>query len=94
MQTRLPIISPEECTRLYGAINALNVFRYICTLDITKRRGSGNGDRGGPLVYNRRLLGVLYQRSLNLGVRPDVFINMKQPFQHQWINEKMHQLRQ
>ena len=93
MQTRLPIISLEECTNLHAGHNGPHIFRYICTFDRTGRRATSVGDQGGPLVYRHRLLGVLIQSSLNIGVYPDVFINLNQLVQQQWIIGTMHHLR-
>ena len=93
MQTRLPIIPPQEC--LHGYVgDFLITFRYMCTLDRTRRRGTSVGDEGGALVYQRRLLGVLLHRSTEIGVHPDVFVKLTL-YEHQnWVTSTIARLRQ
>ena len=92
MQTRLPIISHQECIQEGNSPIPLTI-RHLCTLDRTKRRATSLGDQGGPLVYNRRLLGVLLHRSMEIGVQPDVFINLNLENHQQWVTERLNHLR-
>ena len=78
MITRLPIITLNECIQAHHAHITEN---EICTLDLSRRRGTCLGDQGGPLVYNDRLLGVLLYPGDDLGVIPDLFINLNEPIQ-------------
>ncbi|XP_033227067.1 chymotrypsin-1-like [Belonocnema kinseyi] len=86
MMTRLPLISQQECVQAHHGPVYINL-RYICTLDASGRRATCIGDEGGPLVYNKRLIGVLLYRTLEIGKRPDVFANLIHPDAQHWINE-------
>ena len=92
MQTRLPIITQQECIQAQNGLAPISA-RHLCTLDETRRRATSFGDQGGPLVYDRRLLGVLLYRSMEIGVRPDIFINLNLQNPHQWINAVLNHLR-
>ena len=70
MQTKLPIITPDECRARYHGVLPND---QICTLDISRRRAACLGDEGGPLVYNDRLLGILAIRGYPTWVYPDTF---------------------
>ena len=90
MITRLPIITLAECIQHYhGQLTG----RYICTLDLSRRRGTCLGDQGGPLVYNDRLLGVLLYQGVTVGANPDIFININEPNQRAWIIAMRNMLR-
>ena len=83
MITRLPIITLGECSHhTHYPISERN----LCTLDLSKRRGTCLGDEGGPLVYDNRLLGVLLYTGDELGENPDIFININEPHQIAWVN--------
>ena len=82
MITRLPIITLEECIH---HTHQLITERHICTLDLSRRRSTCLGDAGGPLVYNNRLLGVLMYTGNELHGSPDIFININDPDQHEWV---------
>ena len=84
MITRLPIITLNECIQRFHAQLTEN---NICTLDLSRRRGTCLGDEGGPLVYNNRLLGVLLYPGEDLGVIPDIFINLNEPILRAWVIE-------
>ena len=81
MVTRLPIISLNECIRYHPHITDRN----ICTLDLSRRRGTCLGDQGGPLVYNDRLLGVLLYPGDDISENADIFININEPHQREWV---------
>ena len=82
MITRLPIITLNECIQHFHAQLTEN---DICTLDLSRRRGTCLGDQGGPLVYDNRLLGVLVYPGEDLGVTPDLFININEPVHRAWV---------
>ena len=85
MQTRLPIIPTIVCRHLY-ARRAHITNDEICTLDITRRRGTCIGDLGGPLVYSDRLLGMMsHLRGKTIGEDPDVFVNLNHPEILEWV---------
>ena len=92
MQTRLPIIPPQECINGHNGDIPIT-FRHLCTLDRSRRRATSIGDEGGALVYQRRLLGVLIYRSMEIGVFPDVFVNLNLQAQQHWIALMMDILR-
>ena len=84
MITRLPIITLGECSRrTHYRISDRN----ICTLDLSRRRGTCLGDEGGPLVYDNRLLGVLLYAGILIGDNSDIFININNPQQRAWVTE-------
>ena len=83
MITRLPIITLNECIRYHPPITDRN----ICTLDLSRRRSTCLGDQGGPLVYHDRLLGVLLYPADNIRENPDIFININEPNQREWVIE-------
>ncbi|XP_033223513.1 trypsin-like [Belonocnema kinseyi] len=94
MQTRLPIISLEECIRIYeGRVTITD--KQICTLDTSKRRGTCNGDLGGPLVIRfpslqaPLLLGIMYQTGRKFGTDPDIFINLNHDELNEWIIDEI-----
>ena len=88
MQTRLPILTPEECSELYPGPLA-NI--RICTHDRSRRRLPCLGDEGGPLVYADRLLGILLYRGGPAW--PDVFVSFNSPNTHHLVNFLMNELR-
>ena len=81
MVTRLPIITLGECFPFHPHMTNRN----ICTLDLSRRRGTCLGDQGGPLVYHDQLLGVLLNPGDDLSENPDIFININEPNQRQWV---------
>ena len=84
MITRLPIITLAECVHHHrGQLTERN----ICTLDLSRRRGTCLGDQGGPLVYDNRLIGILLYTGVNLGEDPDIFVNIIDPAHRAWIIE-------
>ncbi|XP_033223217.1 serine protease 38-like [Belonocnema kinseyi] len=90
MQVRLPIIPLVECIGIYEGYERITD-QNICTLDETKRRGTCYRDEGGPLAVQfpplqaPHLLGVLLFGGYDLGVDPDVFINLNHYVVNQWI---------
>lgn len=92
MQTRLFIISNEECSRLYyKRLHITN--RSICTLDITKRRGTCIDDIGGPLavqfppLQTPLLVGIMTDlRGKIFGEDPQIFINLNHQAINHWID--------
>ncbi|XP_033219077.1 chymotrypsin-1-like [Belonocnema kinseyi] len=90
MITRLPIISEQDCRHATP-----NPVRRICTLDTSRRRGTCTGDEGGPLVSirNNQLIGVLLFSSFEVGIYPDIFVNLIEPFEQQWVTYNMNILR-
>ena len=93
MQTRLPIISEEECLDSYNG-HAHITDESICTLDRTKRRATCFGDTGGPLVYDNQLLGVMtFMRGVKIGIHADVFVKLCSPEIVHWINTKINEIR-
>ena len=90
MQTRLPIITRQECLE---RLDAHVPEEEICTLDTSRRRSTCKGDQGGPLVYENRLLGMLiYSGWLNWSY-PDVFVNFNNHNIRNMINFHMNQVR-
>ena len=91
MQTKLPIIPLEECEQRYHGLRDIENHN-ICTLDHARRRAACNGDLGGPLVYDSRLLGILIHREWNPWEAPDVFVNFNNPIVHDRVNFHMNVL--
>ncbi|XP_033223502.1 trypsin-like [Belonocnema kinseyi] len=95
MQVRLPIISLEECIRIYwGRATITN--RNICTLDTSLRRGTCIGDLGGPLVlripplYVPELVGIMsVLRAREFGKYPDVFTSLNHLDIYDWISDEI-----
>ena len=85
MQTKLPIITNEECNRLYDG-RGPNENHSICTFDISRRRATCKGDEGGPLVYDDRLLGILIVKGWFSWEAPDVFVNFNSLNIHNNVN--------
>lgn len=81
-------MSQQECAQIHNGPVHIN-WRYICTLDTSRRRATCIGDEGGPLVYNKQLIGVLLYRTLEIGRYPDVFANLNHPHAQNWVNEIM-----
>lgn len=50
------------------------------------------GDEGGPLVYKKRLIGVLLHRTRDIGKIPDVFVNLMEHDEHNWVISSMNSL--
>ena len=92
MQTKLPIIPLAECEQLYHGLNDIEEHN-ICTFDASRRRAACNGDEGGPLVYETRLLGILVYRGWSIWDVPDVFVNFNNPVIHHIVNYRMNVLR-
>ena len=90
MQTKLPILTYEECTAHFGTPLPEQQF---CTLDTSRRRSPCLGDEGGPLVYDNRLLGILLFRGRPTWVYPDIFINFNNLNIHDMVNFHMNALR-
>ena len=72
MQTKLPILTPHECSVYFGEPL---LDRQLCTFDRSRRRSPCDGDEGGPLVYDDRLLGILIFRGWPVWEHPDIFVN-------------------
>ena len=90
MQTKLPIITQEACTRYF---NDPIPNDEICTFDTSRRRAACKGDVGGPLVYQNRLLGILRFRALRLWTLPDVFFNFNNLENHERVHFHMNVVR-
>ena len=90
MQTKLPILTQNECSVFLGAPVP---DQQICTLDRSRRRSSCLGDEGGPLVYGDRLLGILLFRGFPAWDFPDIFFNFNDIHIHQLVNFHMNILR-
>ena len=73
MQTKLPIITHQECSQRYDGHGPNEDF-FICTFDESRRRAACSGDDGGPLVYQDRLLGILFYTGWRTWTHPDVFV--------------------
>ena len=84
MTARLPTIPLHECIQRY---HAHLDDRNMCTLDLSRRRGACLGDQGGPLVYNNRLIGVLLHAGMNVGINPDIYININEPTINEWVTQ-------
>ena len=74
MQTKLPIITHQECSQLYEG-HGPNPNHNICTFDASRRRAACVGDEGGPLVFDNRLLGILIYVGWLPWTHPDVFLS-------------------
>ena len=83
MQTKLPIITHQECIRLCPGHN-LDENHNICTFDTTGRRSACAGDEGGPLVFDDRLLGI-FTGWLPRGY-PNIFINFNNVNMHNLVH--------
>ena len=90
MQTKLPLITHEECTALSAAPLGAN---RICTFDRRHKRTACMGDEGGPLVYNDRLLGIFLSGGWPAWVQPDIFFNFNNINIHHMVNLQMNALR-
>ena len=90
MQTKLPIITQEECNT-YFPIPIPN--DEICTFDASRRRAACKGDIGGPLVYQDRLLGLLRFTVERPWTHPDVFFNLNDNEIHQMVDIHMNIVR-
>ena len=89
MQTKLPIITQEECREyFYGTLPE----HQICTFDRSNRRSACSGDEGGPLVYNNRLLGILLFTGWRPWTHPDIFFHFNDPRIHRLISSHMNEL--
>ena len=85
MQTKLPIISHQECSRLYDG-RGPNENLHICTFDTSGRRAACEGDEGGPLVYENRLLGILLFTRWASWEHPNLFLNFNNLIIHNMVN--------
>ena len=90
MQTKLPILTRQECSVFYGGHLP---DQQLCTLDRSQRRAPCLGDEGGPLVYGNRLLGILLFRGFPVFEHPDIFFNFNEPHIHEVVNIHMNILR-
>ena len=90
MQTKLPIITPEECSVHFSGAIAND---EICTFDTSRRRAACKGDIGGPLVYQDRLLGILRFRAFRPWTLPDVFYNFNNHAIHELVHFHMNVVR-
>ena len=90
MQTKLPILTHQECSDLYAGHFA---DERICTLDRSRRRSPCLGDEGGPLVYHDRLLGILLYRGRPAWEYPDIFLNFNNPNTRHLVNFHVNVLR-
>ena len=86
MQTKLPIITQHECAELNRGLGPDIENHHICTFDASRRRAACNGDDGGPLVYEGRLLGILIYRPWNPWESPDIFVNFNSPNMHNIVD--------
>ena len=92
MQTKLPIITHEECGRLRNWHGAGGNHK-ICTFDISRRRTACEGDEGGPLVYDDRLLGILLHTERLPWIGPDVFLDFNNFIIHDVVDFHIHEVR-
>ena len=83
MQTKLPIITHQECSVRFGVLLPND---QICTFDSSRRRAACLGDEGGPLMYNDRLLGLLILRGYPTWEYPDTFFNFNSLHAHDLVN--------
>ena len=90
MQTKLPILTHEECNEYF--LDPIPNDE-ICTFDRSRRRAACKGDTGGPLVYQNRLLGLLRFRAFRPWTHPDVFFNFNNHEIHQIVDMHMNTLR-
>ena len=90
MQTKLPIITLQECReRLHAHVPD----DQICTFDISRRRSACRGDEGGPLVYEERLLGMLISAGWLDWTHPDIFFNFNNNEIHELVNFHINEVR-
>ena len=92
MQTRLPIITYQECIRFYRG-RVPNQNNHICTFDESRRRAACSGDEGGPLVYDDRLLGILLLTGWEPWSHPNVFFQFNNIIIHNMVNFHMNVVR-
>ena len=92
MQTKLPLITHQECNRLYDG-HGPDEDHNICTFDESRRRAACEGDEGGPLVYDNRLLGILFFTGWISWEHPNIFINFNRLEMHNMVNFNMNALR-
>ena len=90
MQTRLPIISFNECSIRYRGHAP---YDHLCTFDSSFRRSPCLGDEGGPLVYNNELLGILLRQGWPLWQYPTIFVDFNNLQIHNWVNTNINRLR-
>ena len=83
MQTKLPIITQQECN---GYFDDPVPNDHICTFDTSRRRAACIGDEGGPLVYEGRLLGILNFSGWRPWTYPDVFLSFNNHNMHIRVN--------
>ena len=92
MQTKLPIITHEECGRLH-AWHGADGDQKFCTFDASRRRAACKGDEGGPLVYDDRLLGILLYTAWMPWTQPDVFFDFNNLNIHNMVDFHMNIIR-
>ena len=88
MQTKLPIITHEECRRFYNWHGADGDHKF-CTFDVSRRRAACEDDEGGPLVYDDQLLGILLHTGWMSWTHPDVFFDFNNFNIHNMVNFHM-----
>ena len=90
MQTKLPILTHQECSAHFSGAMPND---EICTLDTSRRRAACKGDEGGPLVYENRLLGILRFIAFRPWTQPDVFFNFNNPNTHIIVHSHVNAVR-
>ena len=86
MQTKLPIITHQECSQRFGHPRPGH---HICTFDTSRRRAAGLGDQGAPLVYRGQLLGLLLHLGSPTWDYPDTFCGFNSPHMHELVDMRI-----
>lgn len=80
----LPILNRKRCQHFPGIGTMTN--RMICAGYVRSGRGICNRDSGGPLVHNRKVIGITSYGYSKCGEFPDVFARVKNV--RKWIYGK------